>query len=327
MPSLNTMSSAEHIPVLAPELVDRLDPEPGEAALDCTFGSGGHSRLIAERLGKDGSLVCLDRDPEAQERYEGMATEMECESRFIRADFADAIDELAASGESFDVACMDLGLSSPQVDQAHRGFSYAADAPLDMRMDPDQDLSAREVVNDWPTDRLAGALREYGEERHARAIAAEIARRRPLETTFELVDAIRAAVPPSYRFGRGHPAKRTFQAIRVAVNGELDSLDRALPGVWALLRIGGRLGAISFHSLEDRRVKRFLVNHARECVCPPELPMCVCTREPEAELLTRRAVAASPEEVERNPRSRSARLRVARKLRGPREDLPQRVPA
>ncbi len=322
MPTLSVMDSSEHIPVLAPELVELLAPEPGDAALDCTFGSGGHSRLIAERLGGGGSLVCVDRDPGAEARFEGMAREVECDSRFIRADFADAIGELGEAGSRFDVACMDLGLSSPQVDQPHRGFSYAADAPLDMRMDTDQELSAREVVNDWPTDRLAAALREYGEERHARSIAAEIARRRPLDTTFELVEAIRAAVPPSYRFGRGHPAKRTFQAIRIAVNGELTSLDRALPGAWALLRDGGRLGAISFHSLEDRRVKRFMVQHARECVCPPELPMCVCTREPEAELLTRRAVAASPEEVERNPRSRSARLRVARKLRGPRQDLP-----
>jgi 16S rRNA (cytosine1402-N4)-methyltransferase len=191
-----------------------------------------------------------------------------------------------------------------------------------MRMDPGQDLSARQVVNEWPTERLAEVLREYGEERHARRIAEEIARRRPLETTFDLVDAVRAGVPASYRFGRGHPAKKTFQAIRIAVNGELESLDRALPGAWALLREGGRLGAISFHSLEDRRVKRFLADRARECVCPPELPMCVCSRQPEAELVTRRAVAASPEEAERNPRSRSARMRVARKLRGPRDDIP-----
>ncbi|MGI9021429.1 MAG: 16S rRNA (cytosine(1402)-N(4))-methyltransferase RsmH [Solirubrobacterales bacterium] len=319
---MSPVEASEHIPVLADELVGLLEPERGGAALDCTFGSGGHSRAIARRLGREGSIVCVDRDPEAAARFDGLAGEVECDARFVGGDFADVIDGLAAAGESFDVACMDLGVSSQQLDRPERGFSYSADAPLDMRMDPGQELSAREVVNDWPTDRLAVALRELGEERHARAIAAEIGRRRPLATTFELVEAVRAAVPPSYRFGRGHPAKRTFQAIRIAVNGELDSLDRALPGAWGLLADGGRLGAISFHSLEDRRVKRFLAERARECVCPPELPMCVCSREPEAELITRRAVAASPAEAERNPRARSARLRVARKLRGPREDRP-----
>ena len=183
-----------------------------------------------------------------------------------------------------------------------------------MRMDSSQGLSALEVVNEWPAARLETVLRELGEERHARSIAAEIARRRPLETTGELVEAIRAAVPPAYRFGRGHPAKRSFQAIRIAVNDELDSLDRALPGAWSLLADGGRFAAIAFHSLEDRRVKRFLAELARGCICPPEFPVCVCGHEPEAELLSRRAVRPSEREVERNPRSRSARLRAARKL-------------
>jgi 16S rRNA (cytosine1402-N4)-methyltransferase len=314
---------ADHVPVLAPELVELLDPRAGDAALDCTFGSGGHARLVAERIGSEGSLVCVDRDPEAEERFADVAPGLECDARFVRADFADAIDDLAEAGARFDVAYMDLGVSSRQLDQPARGFSYAVDAPLDMRMDPGQELSAGAVVNDWPAERLATAIRELGEERHARSIAAEIVRRRPLETTFELVDAIRAAVPPAYRFGRGHPAKRTFQAIRIAVNEELESLDRGLPGAWGLLEVGGRLGVIAFHSLEDRRVKRFLADRARECVCPPELPVCVCSREPEAGLLTRRAIAATPEEAEGNPRSRSARLRVARKLRGPRADLPE----
>src|SRR3954449_11894877 len=216
---------------------------------------------------------------------------------------------------------MDLGVSSMQLDNWERGFSYAYDAPLDMRMDPSQPLSALEIVNEWPAKRIEGILHEYGEARYARRIAAEISRRRPLETTSELVEAIRAAVPPAYRFGRGHPAKRTFQAIRIAVNEELDSLDRALPAAWELLREGGRLAAISFHSLEDRRVKRFLADRARGCICPPELPVCQCGGEPEAEPLTRRALAATPEEIERNPRSHSARLRAARKLhRGPAAD-------
>lgn len=323
MATLTEMTASDHAPVLAPELVKLLDPQAGQTALDCTFGAGGHARLVAECLGASGSLICVDRDPEAAERFARLESELECDARFIRADFADAIDELAASGSHFDCVYMDLGISSPQLDEPRRGFSYAADAPLDMRMDTEQERSARDVVNEWPEERLATTIREHGEERHARAIAREIVRRRPLETTSELVDAIRDAVPPAYRFGRGHPAKRTFQAIRIAVNGELDSLDRALPGAWGILEVGGRLGAISFHSLEDRRVKRFFADRARDCVCPPELPVCVCTREPEAELLTRRAIASSPEEAERNPRSRSARLRVARKLRGWRDDLPE----
>ena len=201
-----------------------------------------------------------------------------------------------------------------QLDNWERGFSYSYDAPLDMRMDPTQSLSALEVVNEWPAERLETTIRELGEERYARSIAAEIARRRPLETTSELVEAIRAAVPPAYRFGRGHPAKRTFQAIRIAVNGELESLDRGLAAGWGMLGAGGRLGAIAFHSLEDRPVKRFFAELARGCVCPPELPVCVCGHEPEAELVARRAVKPSEAEIERNPRSRSARLRVARKL-------------
>src|SRR5215213_8652400 len=306
-PTLSRMAS-EHLPVLAPELVDLLDPASGESALDGTFGGGGHARLVAERLGAEGTLVCVDRDPAAAERYEELAADLQCHSRFVQADFAEAIETLVAEGERFDCAYLDLGISSLQLDDPARGFSYASDAPLDMRMDPAQGLSALDVVNDWP------------EERHSRAIAREIIRRRPLATTGELVAVIREAVPPAYRFGRGHPAKRTFQALRIAVNGELDSLDRALPAAWDMLEVGGRMGLISFHSLEDRRVKRFFADLARECICPPELPVCRCSRDPEGELLTRKAVAASPEEVERNPRSRSARLRVARKLRDGRRD-------
>jgi 16S rRNA (cytosine1402-N4)-methyltransferase len=312
---------AEHVPVLAPELVALLEPRPGETAVDCTFGGGGHAQLVAERLGAEGTLVCIDRDPAAEQRFLDAQAELACEASFIRGDYADALAELRAQGIRPDIVYMDLGISSLQLDVAERGFSYAYDAPLDMRMDPDQAMSAADVVNEWPQDRLAGVIRDYGEERHAHAIAREIVRRRPLETTAELVDTVRAAVPPAYRFGRGHPAKRTFQAIRIVVNGELDSLDRGLPAAWDLLRIDGRLGCLAFHSLEDRRVKRFLADRARECICPPELPVCRCGRRPEAELLTRRAVAPTPEEIERNPRSSSAHLRVALKLSGPREEV------
>ena len=220
--------------------------------------------------------------------------ELDCATRLMRANFADALVELRDEGMSADLVLMDLGISSLQLDAAERGFSYTYDAALDMRMDPGSELSAAEIVNRWPAERLAATIREYGEERHARAIAREIARRRPLETTADLVEAIRAAVPPAYRFGRGHPAKRTFQAIRIAVNDELDSLDRALPAAWSLLDEGGRMAVISFHSLEDRRVKRFLADRARGCVCPPELPVCQCGRAPEAESMTRRPLAATP---------------------------------
>jgi 16S rRNA (cytosine1402-N4)-methyltransferase len=212
---------------------------------------------------------------------------------------------------------MDLGMSSMQVDTWARGFSYAYDAPLDMRMDPDQDLNAAQVVNEWDERRLVSVLRDYGEERYARQIARAIVRARrrgPLSSTHELVDAIKAAVPVPAQFASGHPARRTFQALRVAVNDELAELDAGLPAAWELLRVGGRFGAISFHSLEDRRVKRFLAARARGCVCPPDLPVCVCGHVPEAELLTRRAIAPTPGEIAANPRSKSAHLRAARKL-------------
>jgi 16S rRNA (cytosine1402-N4)-methyltransferase len=305
----------DHEPVLAEELIDLLDPRPGETFVDCTFGGGGHARLIAERLGQRGELIAVDRDPAAEERWREFSAEVPSRARFLRADFVAALEGLRGEGVRPDAIVFDLGMSSMQVDAWERGFSYSYDAPLDMRMDPTQSLSAATVVNEWPQDRLALAIRELGEERRAGSIAREIVRRRPIETTSELVAAIKAAIPTSERFGRGHPAKRTFQAIRIAVNGELDALDRALPLSWQILQVGGRLGAISFHSLEDRRVKRFLAARARGCVCPPELPVCVCGREPEAELITKRAVSPGAEELERNPRAGSAHLRVALKIR------------
>ncbi len=309
-----TYMPTDHVPVLAAELLEVLDPQPGDVVLDCTFGGGGHAELMAERISYEGELICVDRDPAAEERYEEFAQEVSCETRFIRGDFADALVELRDEGVELDIAYLDLGLSSLQVDTWERGFSYSYDAPLDMRMDPDTSLTAADVVNEWPERRLADIIRRYGEERHAGAIAREIVRRRPFDTTSELVEAIRSAIPPAARFGRGHPAKRSFQALRIAVNSELDSLDRGLPLAWELLRPQGALAAISFHSLEDRRVKRFLADRARGCVCPPELPVCVCNQEPEAVLLTRRAIAPSAAEAAENPRARSAHLRAARKL-------------
>jgi 16S rRNA (cytosine1402-N4)-methyltransferase len=304
-----------HVPVLAGELIEALDPQPGQVVVDCTLGAAGHARLVADRIGPAGTLIAIDRDPLAEEAFARLAAEVPCATRFLRADFEGGLRTLAEEGVRADLVYLDLGMSSMQVDTRERGFSYAYDAPLDMRMDPEQELTAREVVNTWERRRLARALREYGEERYADRIAGEIVRRRPLETTFELVDAITAAIPAPARFAGGHPAKRTFQAIRIAVNEELAQLDAALPLAWELLEPGGRLAAISFHSLEDRRVKRFLADRTRGCICPPDLPVCGCGRTPEAELVFRRSVAPSAGEVEANPRSRSARLRAARKLR------------
>jgi 16S rRNA (cytosine1402-N4)-methyltransferase len=309
-----------HTPVLAGELIELLDPRPGEVAVDCTVGGGGHARLIADRIGPAGTLIGVDRDPLAEERFASLAAEVSCHTRFIRADFVTALNVLNEERLRADLVYLDMGMSSMQVDTWSRGFSYAYDAPLDMRMDPEQELTAEEIVNTWDERRLARLLREYGEERYASQIAHTIIRLRArdqLTCTQQLVDAIKAAVPIPAQFAGGHPARRTFQALRIAVNDELTQLDEALPAAWDALAPGGRLAAISFHSLEDRRVKRFLAARARGCVCPPEFPICVCGHEPEAELLTRRAVAPTPGEVATNPRSKSAHLRAARKLEVP----------
>jgi 16S rRNA (cytosine1402-N4)-methyltransferase len=308
-----------HVPVLAGELIELTAPAPGETVVDCTFGAGGHARLIADRIGPTGTLICIDRDPLAEEHFAALAREVSCETRFLRMDYADGLALLRDEGISADVVYLDLGISSMQVDARERGFSYSYDAPLDMRMDPGQELDAREIVNTWDERRLAQLFRRLGEDPNAGRIAREIVRRRdrsPIETTGELVAAIEAALPAAVRrsLGAGSPAKRVFQAIRIAVNAELDSLDRALPLAWEVLRERGRLAAISFHSLEDRRVKRFLADRTRGCICPPDLPVCGCGRTPQAELVFRRSVAPTPGEVADNPRSKSARLRAARKL-------------
>jgi 16S rRNA (cytosine1402-N4)-methyltransferase len=311
------------VPVLAGELLELLDPRLGQTAIDCTFGDGGHARLLAERLGPAGTLIAIDRDPLAEARFAKLAADVECSVRFIRAGYAEALELLTREGVRADAAYFDLGMSSMQVDARERGFSYSYEAPLDMRMDPTQELNAREIVSTWDERRLARTLRDFGEERHAGAIARAIVRRRaqaPIETTLELVEAIKSALPAPARFAGGHPAKRSFQALRIAVNDELDQLEAALPLAWGLLRDGGVIAGISFHSLEDRRVKRFLAARAQGCVCPPDLPVCACGREPEAALLTRRSIVPSAGERERNPRAASARLRAARKLRDDDDD-------
>jgi 16S rRNA (cytosine1402-N4)-methyltransferase len=306
-----------HIPVLAGELIELLEPQSGQVAVDCTFGGGGHARLIAERIGPAGTLIGIDRDPLAEERFAELSAEVSCHTRFIRADFVTALSQLIDERVEADLLYMDLGMSSMQVDTWTRGFSYAYDAPLDMRMDPDQELTAADILNTWDERRIARLLRDYGEERFANQIARTVARTRgqdPLTSTQQLVELIKASIPIPAHFAGGHPARRTFQALRIAVNDELAMLDDALPLAWDVLRADGRFAAISFHSLEDRRVKRFLAARARGCICPPEFPVCVCGHDPEAELLSRRAIAPTPGEIASNPRSKSAHLRAARKL-------------
>jgi 16S rRNA (cytosine1402-N4)-methyltransferase len=306
-----------HVPVLAGELIEFLDPAPGAIAVDCTVGGAGHARLVAERIGVTGTLIGIDRDPVAEERFAELEADVACDLRFIRADFVSGLALLREEGVTADLVYMDLGMSSMQIDTWERGFSYSYDAPLDMRMDPSQELTAAELLNTWDERRLARLLRDYGEERFASQIARAVVRSRTrseLATTQDLVDVIKSAVPVPAQFGGGHPAKRTFQALRIAVNDELTQIDEALPLAWDVLAPHGRLAAISFHSLEDRRVKRFLTEKARGCICPPDLPICVCGHEPEADLLTRRAIAPTAGEIASNPRSRSAHLRVARKL-------------
>ncbi|MHB8492899.1 MAG: 16S rRNA (cytosine(1402)-N(4))-methyltransferase RsmH, partial [Solirubrobacteraceae bacterium] len=277
-------SPGRHDPVLLAELIDALDVREGQVVIDCTFGAGGHAREVASRLGRSGTLIAIDRDPLAERCFEELAREVACTVRFISGAFHESLELLAAEGVQADGVYFDLGVSSMQIDRAERGFAYSYDAPLDMRMDPRQSLTAAELVNTAEERTLAGLMRELGEERHARAIAHAIVERRarePIESTLALVDTINSAIPAPARFAAGHPARRVFQALRIAVNDELAELDSALPAAWGILRDGGVLAAIAFHSLEDRRVKRFLAERARGCICPPELPICVCHRTPE----------------------------------------------
>lgn len=307
-----------HLPVLLEETLAVLAPQPGDTVVDATFGAGGHAREVAARIGPSGTLIAIDRDPEAAARFSAFADEVACQTRFVAADFAAGLDELAADGVRANAVLFDFGLSSPQIDDAARGFSYIHDAPLDMRMNPAQGISAAEIVATWERRDLARIFKQLGEERHAGQIAAAIVRAResaPIETTGELVALIEETIPVHLRLGGGHPAKRVFQALRIVVNGELDQIDHALPVAWELLEIGGRLAAISFHSLEDRRVKRFFAPLAKSCICPPEMPVCQCGGEPEAAHAAGGVITAGEQERETNQRSRSAKLRGATKLR------------
>jgi 16S rRNA (cytosine1402-N4)-methyltransferase len=315
LPSVLQRSTIDHVPVLAEEVRRLCAVQPGETVVDATFGSGGHASLLADDLRGRGRLIAVDRDPDVRPYFEEFKRRHgSLQARLLRGEFSLVLEQLAANDVEADVVLIDLGVSSMQLDRPERGFSYAHDAPLDMRMDPSAEVSARDIVNEWDDRELAQIFRRYGEERYARQIARAIVARRPLETTAELVDVIRSAIPAPARFGEGHPAKRVFQALRIAVNDELGAIERALPAALEMLRPGGRLAVISFHSLEDRIVKNFLRDAERGCTCPPDFPICVCGQKPVMRALSRKPIRPSAEEVARNPRSASSRLRVGTKI-------------
>ncbi len=304
---------APHIPVLPRRVIELLAPRDGGIYVDATFGAGGHTKLILEAA--NCRVIGIDRDQNAIALGADLVAAAQGRLVLVQDQFSELQSAIASVGvETVDGVLIDLGVSSMQLDRPERGFSYAHDAPLDMRMDPAAEPSARDIVNEWEERDLAQIFRRYGEERYARQIARAIVARRPLETTAELVDVIRGAIPAPARFGAGHPAKRVFQALRIAVNDELGAIERALPAALEMLRPGGRLAVISFHSLEDRIVKNFLRDAERGCTCPPDFPICVCGNEPVMRALSRKPIRPTADEVARNPRSASARLRVATKV-------------
>ena len=303
-----------HIPVLFSQCMEGLRIDPAGTYIDGTAGGGGHSAGIARQL-TTGRLIALDKDPDAVaaagERLAGLPAQV------VQSDFAEiprVLDRLGIG--QVDGILLDLGVSSHQLDTPERGFPYMADAPLDMRMSQ-QGASAYDLVNSWDVSAMARVLREFGEEKYALPIAKKICRAReekPVETTGELVELIKAAIPPSARYEGGHPAKRSFQAIRIAVNSELDSLSRCLDTAFARLAPGGRFAVITFHSLEDRMVKQKFAAYCKGCICPPDFPVCVCGHAPEGKLVNKKPIEPSPEEQRENSRSRSAKLRVLEKL-------------
>jgi 16S rRNA (cytosine1402-N4)-methyltransferase len=314
LPNVLPHSTSDHTPVLADEVRELLAVQPGETVVDATFGAGGHARILASDLRGQGKLVAIDRDPSVKAHFDRFKAQAGVDVRFLRGDFAIVLSQLATNDIKADVILLDIGVSSMQIDRPERGFSYATDAPLDMRMDPSSEITAATIINTWDERELATIFRRFGEERYAGPIARAIVQRRPERAFFrsgDLVDVIKTAIPTPARFGEGHPAKRVFQALRIAVNDELGQLEAALPAAVAMLRPGGRLAVISFHSLEDRIVKKFMVAGAKGCTCPPDFPICVCGKEPELRLLTRKPVRPSASEIDLNPRAASSRLRVA----------------
>ena len=311
------MSEFFHISVLLDECIDGLAIKPDGIYVDGTLGGAGHSSHIAAKL-TTGRLIGIDRDPVALEASGKRLEPYKDRVTLVHSNFCEmkqVMEDLGIAG--VDGILLDLGVSSPQLDDGERGFSYMADAPLDMRMNSQDKLSAYEVVNTWSQDELKRILFDYGEERYAPRIASAICRRReekPIETTLELVDVIRSAMPPQALREKQHPAKRSFQAIRIAVNDELGSVEKAMRDAIPLLNSGGRLAVITFHSLEDRIVKNAMAEAAKGCTCPPNFPVCVCGKKPIVKLISRKPIVATDEELEVNPRSRSAKLRVCEKL-------------
>ena len=310
------MSGFHHVSVLLEECVTGLNIRPEGIYVDGTLGGAGHSCRIAERL-TTGRLIGIDRDPVALKAAGERLAPYGDRVTLVHSNFCRMASVLEGLGiSSVDGILLDLGVSSPQLDDGQRGFSYMADAPLDMRMDGGDALTADTVVNTWSYEELKKILYEYGEERYAPAIASAIVRRRetaPIRTTLELVDVIRSAMPPAALREKQHPAKRSFQAIRIAVNDELNSVAKAMEDAIPLLNPGGRLAVITFHSLEDRIVKNAMAAAAKGCICPPEFPVCVCGRKPQVDILTRKPIVSAPQELERNPRARSAKLRICQK--------------
>ena len=311
------MSEFHHISVLLQECLDGLNIRPDGIYVDGTLGGAGHSSQIAARL-TTGRLIGIDRDPvalaAAGKRLEPFGDRV----TLVHSNFCEIAQVLDGLGiEAVDGILLDLGVSSPQLDEVSRGFSYMGDAPLDMRMNSEDALTAYTVVNTWPYEELKRILYDYGEERYAPQIASAICRKRevkPIETTLELVDVIRGAMPPAALREKQHPAKRSFQAIRIAVNDELGAVEQVMRDAIPCLKPGGRLAIITFHSLEDRIVKNGMQEAAKGCTCPPNFPVCVCGKKPKVKLISRKPIVSGNEELEANPRARSAKLRVCEKL-------------
>ncbi len=311
------MSEFYHVSVLLQECLDALDIKPEGVYIDGTLGGAGHSSQIAKRL-DTGRLIGIDRDPVALEAAGKRLQPYSDRVTLVHSNFScmeQVVRDLGLQG--VDGILLDLGVSSPQLDDGQRGFSYMVDAPLDMRMNSEDSLDAKIIVNTWSQEELKHILYTYGEERYAPQIAAAICRRREaksIDTTLELVDIIRSAMPPAALREKQHPAKRTFQAIRIAVNDELGAVETAMRTAIPLLNPGGRLAVITFHSLEDRIVKTAMAAAAKGCTCPPEFPVCVCGKKPQVKLISRKPIVASDAELEANPRARSAKLRVCQKI-------------
>jgi 16S rRNA (cytosine1402-N4)-methyltransferase len=302
------MNHQLHTPVLIDSVVRVLNPQAGEAYLDATAGFGGHASAIIEKIHEQDNVVLVDRDATA---IQYLATKFQDGAEIIHASYDEAADRLLETGQRFDMILLDLGVSSPQIDNPERGFSFQTDAPLDMRMDQSQALTAETILNTYPQNEIERIIRDYGEDHRARSIAAAIVAARPVKTTRQLADIVRRVVGSS---GKINPATRTFQGIRIAVNAELSQLESALPKLVHLLRPSGRLAVISFHSLEDRIVKQFFETESRDCICPPKQPICTCNHKASIAKLTPKAVIGDSTEIVSNPRARSAKLRAAEKL-------------